>query len=60
MLQESLRSARRAAQVPPFGVQLAHCEQFVTRVQKRLAAIDEERVKIGVRVGRKQTRLQRL
>ena len=30
MLQESLRSARRAAQVPPLGVQLAQCEQFVT------------------------------
>ena len=44
-LQESLRSARRAAQVPPLGVQLAQCEQFVTRAQKRLVALDEERVK---------------
>ena len=60
MLQESLRSARRAAQVPPLGVQLAQCEQFVTRAQKRLAALDEERVKLVSELEEGQARLQRL
>ena len=60
MLQESLRSARRAVQVPPLGVQLAQCEQFVTRAQKRLAALDEERVKLVSELEEGQARLQRL
>ena len=60
MLQESLRSARCAAQVPPLGVQLAQCEQFETRAQKRLAALDEERVKLVSELEEGQARLQRL
>ena len=38
MLQESLRLAQRAAQCP-VGVQLAQCEQFVVRAQKRLDSV---------------------
>ena len=60
MLQQTLRSARRAAQVPPLGVQFAQCEQFVTRAQKRLAALDEERVKLVSELEEGQARLQRL
>ena len=44
VLQESLKVAKRAAQVPPVKVQLAHCEQFVARAEKRLAIHDEERI----------------
>ena len=60
MLQESLRSTHRAAQVPPLGVQLAQCEQFVTRAQKRVVASDEERVKLVSELEEGQARLQRL
>ena len=44
VLQESLKVAKRAAQVPLVKVQLAHCEQFVARAEKRLAIDDEERI----------------
>ena len=44
----------------PLGVQLAQCEQFVTRAQKRLAALDEERVKLVSELEEGQARLQRL
>ena len=44
VLQESLKAAKRAAQVPPVKVQLVHCEQFVARAEKRLAIHDEERI----------------
>ena len=37
VLQESLKAAKRAAQVP-------HCEQFVARAEKRLPTHDEERI----------------
>ena len=60
MLQESLRSTRRAAQVPPLGVQLAQCEQFVSCTQKRLAALDEERAKLVSELEEGEARLQRL
>ena len=43
VLQESLKAAKRAAQVPPVKVQLVHCEQFMARAEKRLAIHDEER-----------------
>ena len=44
ILQESLKSAKRAAQVPPLTVQVSQCEQFIARAQKRLVAHDEERI----------------
>ena len=40
----SLKSAKRAAQVPPLSVHVSQCEQFVARAQKRLVAHDEERI----------------
>ena len=46
LLQSSLKSAKRAAQEPALDVQLSQCEQFVARAQKRLAAHDEERVRL--------------
>ena len=58
MLQESLRSARRAAQVPPLGVQLAQCEQFVTRAQKRLHWTRNEKVKLVSELEEGQARLR--
>ena len=42
--KESLKAAKRAAQVPPVKVQFAQCEQFVARAEKRLATHDEERI----------------
>ena len=44
VVQESLKAAKRAAQVPPVKVQLAHCEQFVARAEERLATHDEEQI----------------
>ena len=44
MIQESLKSAKRAAQVPPLTVQVSQCEQFIARAQKRLVVHDEERI----------------
>ena len=44
MIQESLKSAKRAVHVPPLTVQVSQCEQFIARAQKRLVAHDEERI----------------
>ena len=54
MLQEPLRSARHAAQVPPLG-----CILHI-RAQKRLVALDDERVKLVSELEEGQARLQRL
>ena len=59
MLQGSLRSASRAAQVPPLGVQLAQCEQFASR-SEAVCCIGRGTSQIGVRVEEGQARLQRL
>ena len=60
MLQESLKLAQRAVQERPVGVQLAQCEQFVVRAQKRLDSLDEERAKLVSELEEGQARLQRL
>ena len=60
VLKESLKVAKRAAQVPPVKVQLAQCEQFVARAEKRLATHDEERMSLVQRLEDGKQRLQKL
>ena len=60
MLQESLKLAQRGTQERSVGVQLAQCEQFVVRAQKRLDSLDEERAKLVFELEEGQARLQRL
>ena len=60
MIQESLKSAKRAAQVPPLTVQVSQCEQFIARAQKRLVAHDEERTLLVKQLESKCPSLQQL
>ena len=55
---ESLKVAKHAAQVPQ--VQLAQCEQFVARAEKRLATHDEERMLLVQQLEDGKQRLQKL
>ena len=57
-LQKSLAKARRAAQEPPFGVQLSLCEQFVERAKIRLTQHDEQRAAKELAEG--EARIERL
>ena len=50
----------RAAQVPPFTVQLAQCEQFVARAEKRVTTHDEERIMLVKQLQDGKQRLQKL
>ena len=58
MLQESLKQAKRVAQVPP--VQLSQCEQFVSRAEKRLSFHDEARAQLVQELEDGQKLLQKL
>ena len=50
MLQESSRSARRAVQVPPLGVQFAQCEPIRDSCSEAVGRIGRGTRQIGVRV----------
>ena len=58
MLQESLKQAKRVAQVPP--VQLSQCEQVVSRAEKRLSLHDEARAQLVQELEDGLKRLQKL
>ena len=41
-LQDALQAARSIASVPPVGVRLDSCVQFVERARRRLAKVEED------------------
>ena len=58
VLQEYLKAAKRAAQVPPVKVQVAHCEQFAAR--EKTVGHDEERTTLVKQLEDSKQRLLKL